>query len=177
MAIKGSSKESSILDLRGLLGAGQSMQEAFPAGSADSLPDYPVDPIEISGGADGKNFAAGNMPDKTYVSEFVLVTEFDDYLLCSFYTEKVYVAKPPMLRISKYDGLTYNGKTFTRQGVNELLVEDAVGAEDDETWLITPDYVAGDIITAINHKTVIQITGPETYWQQIESNHVWSVEP
>ena len=174
MAIKGNSKESSILDLKSLPSM---MQGRLEPAVFDAIPDYPVDPIDITGGSDGYNFAYGDLRGKTVVAEFIFVTEFDDYLLCKFHTEKVYVAKPPMLRISKYNGLTYDGKTFTRQAVNQMLVEDAVGAEDDETWLITPDYVAGDVITAINHQDTIEIAGPETYWQEIESNRVWAVQP
>jgi len=169
----GANKNKGILDLGAARGAAIDMQGGL---QLDQMPNYPGDPMNVSGGGDGWNFTQDGFKGKTMVAQFVLVTEYADYLLCSFQTEKVYVAKPPTLRISYYTAATYDGKDFTQQDVNEMLVEDAVGSESDETWLVTPDYVAGDLITAINFQDVIQIAGPETYWQEINSCRSWAVE-
>ena len=174
MGINGNaSKEKHLLhlgEITRLPSVGTTKNLAQPQNSVESQ----FDSAEVAGGFDG--FHDVGYKTDSITAEFTFVTEYDDYLLCKIHTEKVYVAKPPLLRISKYDGLTYNGKDFTRQDVNEMLVEDAVGSEDDETWLVTPDYVAGDIISAIRTQKPIDIAGPKTYWQEIESCRSWAVE-
>ena len=155
---------------------GQVSTQLSPRSDGIGTDNYPVNVTELSGGGDGFNFAFGDMKDRKYTIEAVFVTEYDDYLLCHYRTERVYVAKPIMLRRVTYDGVTIGGVTYTYTAVNTRTASDGVGGEDDETQVITPTYIAGEKILAINMEDVINIQGAKTYWQEINSCRSWAVE-
>jgi len=79
--------------------------------------------------------------------EFTIIAIYDNYIAGRWgeeYNRTYYIAKPYLLRRESYDGLTIGGVTYTYQDVGERLAEDAVGSEDDETQIITPDYYVGE---------------------------------
>jgi hypothetical protein len=63
----------------------------------------------------------------------------------------VYVAKPYMLRRSGFHGETVNGVSYEFTNVNQRTAS-VPDEEDDESQIITPDYIAGEIIFAVKYR-------------------------
>jgi hypothetical protein len=88
--------------------------------------------------------------------QFKVVTEYDDYLGCKSWdgttlgSTLVNVAKPPLMRKTKYDGLTIDGISYVRNSVNTRTatrVSDSV----TQSQKITQDYLTNAIIYAVTN--------------------------
>jgi len=108
-----------------------------------------------------RQVAAGGRPtvgsSGAKIEQLKVVTIGDDLLVCVPYdslsadTENPFlVAMPYLLRRTPFDGLERDGITYTYIGSTS---RDATDGSDTERQLITPSYVAGDIIYAARNIT------------------------
>jgi len=93
-----------------------------------------------------------------------------------------YVAKPWMLRVAVHDGQTYT------IGVNDVTLASAsaksmtasAAGEDDETWVITPDYFEDEVITVRRKDTGIttdEHNSDDILWEDINTaGRCWAAE-
>ena len=86
------------------------------------------------------------------MQQFKIVTIDGDWLVCNPFNglaadtaSSIVVAKPPELRSSR---TSWNGQTFTYSGSQQ---REATDGSEDETQLVTPLYVVGDILFAISN--------------------------
>lgn len=89
-------------------------------------------------------------------------------------TVDISVARPWLLRRTPFDGVTYNGVTYTY--VDEQT-RNAVSGPDSEVQRITPDYVLGDIIYCC--REVLGGTGVSVSLRALDMNvdgRCWAAE-
>ena len=102
---------------------------------------------------------------------FRVVSCDDEYLTCHVYdwtTEgatSIYVAKPPALRKSQYNGITRNSITYTYVSAQQRTASDGTNSQ---TEVIVPSYQDDDVIFAMRADTgVFDSGGAPVVWQDI----------
>lgn len=129
----------------------------------------------------------------TRVALLELVEVGYDYLICrghdpntGDFMDSVAVAKPYPLQRTPFDGVTLNvgglSVTYTYASQVDRRTASSPG-EESEVHLVTPDYIVGEIITAIRAEVaggdntgLADVDGNEIEWVEIGGGRVWAVE-
>ncbi len=84
----------------------------------------------------------------------IIENSANDYLSCQAWdgsnqdAQVIKVAKPYLVQGSIWDGFTISGYSFAVTGVDAMTVT-RISDSSTEDWLVTMDYVVGDIIYAV----------------------------